>query len=289
MRILSIVFALFALVLLSACATSNPDHERSSAVRPVGGFGQPVLVVAPLKPVQDVMQCMADSGRFKGHNFGQAAWIDSTNKANYNGSGGATGAYLPGAATTLFTTDSIQRMGGTTSDFTDLVTETNFRSLLTPVGKAYAEKMLTSNVPDHFVEGKWLSLDFSSLADVDAQFNGAGPVFTNTGATVVAQVNITDGATRKNVASSTLSRTVFSTKLGISFGRYLPWGKTLATGQAIFGNQQKLQMESSEYLVELGFADAITKMPGTPRACRLMVENILGPPVSEAPYRVASN
>lgn len=274
------LLTILVVVFLAGCMPNNPNHNRSSAPKPLGGV-QAVVVNAPLKPLQEVQACLQARGALQTKMYALGPWLDNTMKGN-GVANGATGNFLPGMASTLALTSTILQMNGRVQDLVNVDSEDRLRKMQPSVIQQYLAKLAAQNGADYIVDGSWLALDISKQGSIDAQGDGIGPFGNQTEATVLAVVNIKKPGSAEIIASSKLRRSVFSTTAGVSFGRY--FGGVVGTGEIGFTQQQRLQIESIDYLMMTGLFDALTQLPQG-AACRSKIDTILGPPLTEAPKK----
>lgn len=277
------LLAVSAMALLAGCSSSSngPKHDQSSAAKPLGGT-QAVVVNAPLKPLNDVKRCLQGRGSVKGKFFALGPWFDNTGKEN-GVANGATGRFLPGLATTLSISQPLIQIGGRPIDLVNIDTEKRLRDMMPIDVQNYLAKLAADSGADYLIDGGWMTLDLGKMGSIDAQGDGIGPFGNQTEATVVAYVNIKRAGSGEILATSILRRSVFSTTAGVSFGRY--FGGVVGTGEIGFTKQQRLQIESVDYLAITAWLEATTMLT---KSCGSEIQNIVAPPLSTAKKQVAS-
>lgn len=258
---------------LGACATGpfTPQSEvlQAATTRSV-----------PVKGIQEVsaaLACIQQSGTYRTLRAAVSPWADGTGKANFAAAGGPNGHFLPQGTTASFVTNALRRAGVMVQDFYSMGAEQNLRSLGTPRLQLALASLTDRNEPHLMVNGSWLSLDFNDSAEVNLQFAGIGPIVNQRGAQISMAIEIVKPGSRLVVGQSLIKRNVYSTTLGGSVGRV--FGPNLVTGEARATAQQAIQLESAEYMVALGVAEALVQNPAAPERCRRMVQQLL----SESP------
>jgi hypothetical protein len=137
--------------------------------------------------------------------------------------------------------------------------------------------MTAQSMPEFMLQPYWLGLNFDGGPNVDAQFNGIGPIIQSTGVTVGSGLDLVKVGSRELPDQSILKTKVWSTTAGLSFGRFI--GATLLTGQATYTKQDNLQLDSAETLAGSMVAEVLVNNVQVDRVnphCRTMVESLIG-------------
>ncbi|MCA3244401.1 MAG: hypothetical protein INF43_03725 [Alphaproteobacteria bacterium] len=224
--------------------------------------------------VSAALSCIRDAGTYRNMRAAVTPWADGTGKANFVTAGGPNGHFLPQGTTASFATHALRRAGLTVIDLYSMAGEQNLRQMGTPQLAAAYANLLTRNEPHFMVNGSWLSFDIDNSVDANVQVGGVGPIVSTRGAKVSMGVEIVKPGSRVVIGQSILKRNLFSVTLGGSVARV--FGTELATGEVRASSQQPIQLESAEYMVALGVAEALVENPAVPERCRTMVSTLLG-------------
>jgi hypothetical protein len=255
---------------LGACSsdvfTPRAEVEQAETTRSV-----------PVKGIREVsaaLACIQQAGTYRSLRAAVSPWADGTGKANFAAAGGPNGHFLPQGTTASFVTRALRLAGVQVQDLYSMGAEQNLRSLGTNRLQLALASLTDRNEPHLMVNGSWLSLDFDNSAEANIQVAGIGPIVSHRGAKISMAIEVVKPGSRLVVGQSLIKRNVYSTTLGGSVGRV--FGPNLVTGEAKATSQQAIQLESAEYMVALGVAEALVQNPAVPARCRQQVQTLLG-------------
>ena len=263
----------FAVVLTAALALGGcsslwwDDYNHvTKAVPPRASAPDPRIVAA--------LGCIRESGALRHIKIAVAIHADGTGKYNHIADG-ATGNYLPQGTTATYASDAVLLAGARAYNYYELNTERAMRAF----AGADAQKALAdeedATMPRYVLSTSFTALDFLGGFDVDVQGAGAGPYWTNRGATVEAVADIYQPGSRHILNMSSIQRYVAFRQGGVTVNRWFNANpNSLVTGGVLYSDQQRLQ-EATRDVVALSVADVLSQFRRVPTYCRQQVVELL--------------
>lgn len=246
-----------ALVCLAVSACSTMATSEFQSVYDYNVPGRDFVTL----PLDDVFQCMKDTGALEGQGFAVGPFSNETGKRNEVAAGG-TGSFLPtGPNVSIYAMEAVARAGGTVFDYSSLDLVRNIAFVGGEGAARHLHGLQNQNMPNFGIKVFATALDFSGGSQADVRIDGVGPIFDQATARAYYAAHIIQPGSQRSLARGYAVYEAEYRSIGLGLSRFFGGGSgTLVTGSLAFARQEPLQRPVAEGVM-VAVAYAMLEIP----------------------------